>query len=55
VGKRIEDFSRRTAFFGPEASTLIAGLAGAIDRGDQVLIAAISGPTPMIAITRFML
>jgi hypothetical protein len=24
-------------------------------RGDQVLIAAISGPTPMIAIARFML
>jgi hypothetical protein len=26
-----------------------------LERGDQVLIAAISGPTPMIAITRFML
>jgi hypothetical protein len=26
-----------------------------LERGDQVLIAAISGPTPMIAITRFRL
>jgi hypothetical protein len=26
-----------------------------LERGDQVLIAAVSGPTPMIAITRFRL
>jgi len=26
-----------------------------LERSDQVLIAAINGPTPMIAITRFML
>ena len=35
--------------------TPVYHLARAVERGDQILIAGISGPTPTIAITRFML
>jgi hypothetical protein len=55
VEKRVECSERRGVFAGCDGRD--DGLIGArgFARGDQVLIAAISGPTPMIAITRLML
>ena len=41
--------------FGREGRMVIARLAGALDSGDQVLIAAISGPTPRMVIIRLRL
>jgi hypothetical protein len=55
VGKRIGGFGGRAGFLGREGRTVIARLAGALDSGDQVLIAAISGPTPRIVIIRLRL
>jgi hypothetical protein len=57
VEKRVMRRGRRRAEFlgrdGRDAGLSI-GACG-FERGDQLLIAAINGSTPMIAITRFML
>jgi hypothetical protein len=56
VEKRVMRRGRRAEFLGRDGRD--AGLsigARGFERGDQLLTAAISGSTPMIAITRFML
>jgi hypothetical protein len=55
VGKRLGGFGGRAAFFEREGRTVMASWRVRLVSGDQVLIAAISGPTPKIVIIRFRL